>query len=117
MLAVAFLMAAGALYQMYVSLDGTLVNVAVAALLTAGVVGVTRRVRWGRRIAVAFLWGSIIVGFGALSPFRAGDLMAEGIEPPSLLTLGLRFAGVCALALACLHYLGKHKSRFRPAWI
>ena len=46
-----------------------------------------------------------------------GDLMAEGIEPPSLLTLGLRFAGICAVALTGLHYLGKHKAMFRPVWI
>jgi hypothetical protein len=116
-LAVAFLMAAAALHQMYVSLDGGPINAVLAALLISGIVGITRKVRWGRRIAVAFLWGSIIISFGSLSPFSAGDLMAEGIEPPSILTLGLRFAGNCAIAITCLHYLGKHKSMFRPAWI
>jgi hypothetical protein len=116
-LAVAFLMAAATLHQIYVSLDGRPINAVVAALLITGIVGITRKVRWGRRIAVAFFWGSIIISFGALSPFNAGDLMAEGIEPPSILTLGLRFAGVCAIAIVCLHYLGKHKSMFRPAWI
>lgn len=117
MLVVAILMAAAALHQLYVAMDGRLINACVGALLVAGVVGVTRRVRWGRRIAVAFLWGSIIIGFGLLSPFRAGDLMVEGIEPPSLLMLVLQLSSVCAVALICLHYLGKHKHRFRSAWI
>lgn len=114
---VASLMAAATAHQVYVALNGRMINAAIATLLAIGIVGLMRRVRWGRRIAVAFLWGTVLVGFGALSPFNAGDLMAEGIEPPSLLTLGLRFAGLCAVALTGLHYLGKHKSMFRPVWI
>ena len=116
-LVVAFLMAAATLHQIHVSLDDRPINAGLAALLITGIVGITRKVRWGRRIAVTFLWGAIFVSFGSLSPFNAGDLMAEGIEPPSILALGLRLAGVCAIAIACLHYLGKHKSMFRPAWI
>lgn len=115
-LGVAALMAIAALHQIYVSLDGRPVNAVLAMLLIAGVIGVMGGLRWGRRIAVAFLWASMLVSLGALSPFHAGDLMAEGIEPPSQLELGLQFAGVCAIALAGLHYLGKHKARFRPAW-
>ena len=114
---VALLMAAVALHQIYVSLEGRPVNAALATLLIAGVIGVTRKVRWGRGFAIAFLWGSIFVSFGALSPFNAGDLMAEGIEPPSILGLAIQFTGVCATALICLHYLGKYKSLFRATWI
>jgi len=116
-LVVASLMAAASAHQVYVALNGRMINAAIATLLAIGIVGIMRKVRWGRRIAVAFLWVLILVGFGALSPFNAGDLMAEGIEPPSLLTLGLRFAGICAVALTGLHYLGKHKAMFRPVWI
>lgn len=114
---VAVLMAVAALHQVYVAMEGRLINACMAALLIAGVVGITRRLRWGRRIAVAFLWGSIIIGFGLLSPFRAGDLMADGIEPPSMTALGLEFAVISTIALGCLHYLGKHKLLFRPAWL
>ena len=117
LLAIAFLMAGAALHQVYVSLDGRPFNAVVAAVLITGIAGIARKVRWGRRIAVAFLWGLIIISFGRLSPFRAGDLMTDGIEPPLLLELGLQFAGACAIALVCLHYLGKHKLLFRAAWI
>ena len=114
---VAVLMAAAALHQVYIAMGGRLVNACVAAILIAGVVGIMRSLRWGRRIAVVFLWGSIIIAFGLLSPFRAGDLLAEGIEPPSLTVLALQFAVISTIALGCLHFLGKHKRRFRPAWI
>ncbi len=110
-------MTVAALHQVYVAMGGRLVNACVAAVLIDGVVGITRSLRWGRRIAVAFLWKSIIIGFGLLSPFRAGDLMAEGIEPPSVTVLALQLAVISAIALGCLHYLGKHRLRFRPAWI
>ncbi len=116
-LMVSLLLSVAAMHQIYVALDGRLFNATVALLLIAGVVGVTRKVRWGRWIAVAFLWGWILIGFGTINPFHAGDLIAIGIEPPSLLTLGLKFAGICAIALVCLHYLGKYKLLFRPAWI
>jgi len=116
-LVVIVLTAFAATHQIYTSLDGRPFNAAVGVLLIVGAVGMARKVRWGRRIAVAFLWGSIFVSFGRLAPFSAGDLMAEGIEPPSLLTLALQFAGVCIIALMCLHYLGKHKIHFRSAWI
>jgi hypothetical protein len=115
--AVAFLMGAAALHQGYVAVAGEPFNAAVAVILIAGAVGLVRKVRWGRRVAVLFLWVAILAAFGSLSPFMAGDLMAQGVEPPSVPALVLRLAGVCAVALAGLHYLGKHKVRFRAAWL
>ena len=117
LLAVASLMTGATLFQLSVAWDGRPFNAIVAAVLIAGLVGIVRKVSWGRRIAVIFLWGSIVISFGRLSPFGAGDLMADGVEPPSPLELGLEFAAVCSIALVCLHYLGKYKSLFRTSWI
>jgi hypothetical protein len=115
--AVAIMQTAAAAHQIYVAFSGRLINSILAAILLAGAVGLLRRVRWGRWTAMLFLWTAIVVSFGALSPFHAGDFIAAGLEPPSLVILGAQFLGVCIVALACLHILGRHKQRFRSAWL
>lgn len=94
---------------------GYLFNGVVAVICAVGVVGLLRRLRWGRRIAVVFLWSRIFVSQGALSP--PFDLTVEEMEKISLLFLSLRFAGICVVAVACLHVLGRFKEYFRATWL
>lgn len=66
-----------------------------------------------RGVAVVMLWLVVIVLIvGTFNPFNAGDLMAEGRAPPSILELSLWIAPVIVLALLALHVLGKHKTLF-----
>lgn len=114
---VAALQLAAALHQTYVAFEGRFFNACLAVVLFMGAVGLLRGARWGRRISVAFLWGAIVVGFGTLSPYRADDLAAVGIRSLSVLALGIRFFCICAVAIGCLHVLGKYKERFRAEWL
>lgn len=114
--ATCLMIAASACHQAYVAAGGRGFNAILSALLILATAGLWRRVRWGRRFAVAFLWALILVAFGAMSPFRAGDLLAEGIEPTPIAMLAAQFFIVCAVAVTCLHQLGRHKARFRAAW-
>lgn len=107
-----------AAYQVYVATfsRNPLFNGITVLLLCLGAVGLSRRLRWGYRITVGYLYGCILVGIGSMSPFLAGDLIAAGIEPPSVWKLLAQFFAICAVAISCLHLLGKHKLQFRSAW-
>lgn len=88
-----------------------------AALLFICALGVIRMVQWARRVSIIVLWLVIIVALGSISPFHLGDLMAEGIEPPSTTRLLLLYLPPCALALWLLHELAKFKGAFRKTWL
>ncbi len=115
-IASASLMVLAAIQQLYRMLEGGIENGAIAVVLACGVVGLVRRVQWGRRIAVLFFWACLLVGLGLMSPFRAGDLMVGGMEPPTMWVLGAEFLVVAAVAITGLHHLGKHKALFRAQW-
>ena len=99
-----------------VSIHGDTFNAIVAFILFLGAIGVYRRVRWGRRVALAFLWLIIFVTIGAISPFRAMDSVRAGIEPPSVVILVTLLLAASIFSLSCIHILGKNKERFRPRW-
>lgn len=96
--------------------SGAVVNVVLATAFLLGAIGLYRRVRWGRIISLVFVWGVVLVSFGAMAPFRVGDDLAAGIEPPSVTVLAIQLALASCYALWCAHILGKYKTQFRHAW-
>jgi hypothetical protein len=105
------------LSQLWLAASGRLLNCVISALLLMGAVGLYRRLRWARLISLVFLWFIIAAALGSMSPFRAGDDLATGIEPPSVTFLILQLAMVCIFALSCIHVLGKYKAAFRRGWV
>jgi hypothetical protein len=103
--------------QLWLAASGRLLNGVIAAFLLAGAIGLCRRLRWARLISLVFLWGIIAAAIGSMSPFRAGDDLLAGMEPPSVTFLILQLAMVCAFTLSCMHVLGKYKDSFRRGWV
>lgn len=104
-------------HQLWVASSGRVFNAALAVTLLLVAIGLYKRLHWGRTGSVVFLWGIILLEFGSMSPFRVIDDMAAGIEPPSVIVLATRFFVACCFSLSCMHFLGKHKEKFRAAWL
>jgi hypothetical protein len=91
-------------------------NVIVGVLLVAGAVGLLRGVRWGRRFAVAFLWLLLLAALGDVLPARIEADQALGGPPATSAELWTQLIALGSVALASLHFLGKHKGLFRAEW-
>jgi hypothetical protein len=72
--------------------------------------GLWRRHPLARRVAQALLWLIVIVlPIGLINPFAAMDGLVSG----SIWALAVPVYGIVAVALFCLHILGKHKEACR----
>ena len=89
-------------------------NAAVGALLVCAALGIYRRARWGRRLAVFLLWLAVVVGVGHVLPARLEGVPAG--EAPGPWMAALQMIAITGLALASLHFLGKYKTQFRAGW-
>ena len=86
-----------------------------AALLVLAIVGLVRRVRWGRRLALGMCWLMILVGFGSVLPPERVD----GVAPPPIIAIEYavtQMVVLCLVGLLCLHLLGRHRKAFRDTW-
>ena len=98
----------------YGVMAGNVVSWTLAILCALVIVGLVRRVRWGRRWAVGLQWFLLFLGFALVMPPEAGVPVKQPFPP--LETAVLRMVVVCGVALLCLHLLGRHKKAFRDAW-
>ncbi|HBZ55619.1 MAG TPA: hypothetical protein DEO88_09450 [Syntrophobacteraceae bacterium] len=87
------------------------------ALLVCWAAGMARFTEWARTLAVVAYWFLVFLPLGLLTPFYAGDVIAQGRPTPPLWKMLLVFALLISTALWCLHILGKYKDRFRRKWI
>jgi len=61
---------------------------------------------------IIIFFGVFAAIVGVINPFVAGDMMAQGIEPPPAWKLLLSVSPYVAVCLWFLHILGKYKSKF-----
>lgn len=90
-------------------------NWEIALVPALAIVGLARRVRWGRRLAVVLLWVMLLVGVGLMLPKTELDQIS-GSKPVPLEVAVMEFAVCVAFALLGLHLLGRYKKEFRAAW-
>ncbi len=95
---------------------GTPFNGVVGALLVIAAVGLLRKLRWGRRMSVVFMWLLVVVAIGDVLPARIEADEALGREPATTAELVTELVLLCSVALGSLHFLGKGKTRFRSGW-
>ena len=87
---------------------------AFAIPFLATVVGILRRVQWGRRAALVLGWLSLIMGALWMTPLERGDEPHQELVPVEVVVM--QAAIVCSMALVCIHLLGVYKKAFRPGW-
>ena len=110
---VAAVLAAMAVHQIAY---GSPFNVSLGILLLLGAAGVLRALRWGRRMAVLFMWLLVVYAIGGVLPARIEVDEAQGRPPPSSMELIVQLVLLSSAALGSLHLLGRHKARYRAAW-
>ena len=91
-------------------------NVVVGALLVIAAVGLLRKLHWGRRMSVFFMWLLVAVAIGNVLPARIEADEALGMEPATSSQLVTQLVLLCSVAIGSLHFLGKDKARFRSGW-
>jgi hypothetical protein len=107
--AVCLVLAAMAAHQVSVG------NWFTAAFPVLAIAGIAGRLRWGRRLAVGLHWLLLVAGFGAVMPPEKGVPVYR--EMPPVEVAMIEAAVLVAVALLCLHLLGRWKTGFRAAWI
>lgn len=95
---------------------GTPFNVALGVVLLIASVGQLKRLRWGRRMAVLFMWLLLVFAIGDILPARIEADEALGRPPATPAQLVTQLILLCSVALGALHFLGRHKARYRPDW-
>jgi len=95
---------------------GTPFNMIVGALLLIAAGGLLRKLNWGRKLTVFFMWLLVVFAIGDVLPARIEADEAMGREPATTAELVTQLVLLCGLALASLHFLGKTKDRFRAGW-
>lgn len=95
---------------------GSPFNVSLGILLLLGAAGVVRALRWGRRMAVLFMWLLVVYAIGGVLPARIEVDEARGRGPRSSTELIVELVLLSSVALGSLHLLGRHKARYRAAW-
>lgn len=95
---------------------GAAFPLAVGIVLLAGAVGVYRRLRWGRVLAIITMWFLLLFAVGSIFPETVDAGRAPGVALPSAEVLGAQLVILSCLALASLHVLSRHKARFRSGW-
>jgi len=88
-------------------------NIIVGSLMVISAVGLLRKLRWGRRMSVAFMWLLLFFAIGDILPARAEIDESLGRPPATTFELVMELLVLCSVALASLHFLGKEKTRFR----
>jgi len=91
-------------------------NIVVGGLLVIAAVGLLRKLRWGRRMSIFFMWLLLVFAIGDILPARIEADEALGREPATTSQLVAQLVVLCCVALGSLHFLGKGKARFRPGW-
>ena len=91
-------------------------NWGLAVVPALAIMGLVRRVRWGRRSAAVLLWLLLLVGVGLMLPQGEGDQLTGSKPRPLEDALSEAFACIAA-ALLGLHLLGRYKNVFRPDWL
>ncbi len=112
----ALVSAALALMAVFQITRGTPFNVVVGALLLIAAVGLLRKLRWGRRMSVFFMWLLLTFAIGDVLPARMEVDEALGREPATTSQLVAQLALLSSVALGALHFLGREKARFRSRW-
>jgi hypothetical protein len=95
---------------------GTPFNVVVGALLVIAAVGLLRKLRWGRRMSIFFMWLLLAFAIGDVLPARMETDEALSREPTTTSQLVAQLALLSSVALGSLHFLSRGKARFRPRW-
>jgi uncharacterized membrane protein YoaK (UPF0700 family) len=95
---------------------GSPFNVSLAILLLLSAAGLLRTVRWGRRMAVLFMWLLVVYAIGGVLPARIEVDEAQARAPLSSTQLIVELVLMSGVALGSLHLLGRHKARYRAAW-
>ena len=90
-------------------------NWVLAIPFAAAIVGIVRRLRWGRRMALVFGWFSLFVGFGLMLPVEKGVEIPGHVPLPVEVVVAQAIV-VCSMALVCIHLLGVYKRSFRAGW-
>lgn len=93
-----------------------LFNWVVAALMALAAIGVLRGVRWGRRMALVFMWLLLLAAIGDVLPARIEADQALGAPAATPGELWTELIVLSAVALASLHILATCESRFRAEW-
>ena len=88
----------------------------LAVFPALAIAGLLRRVRWGRRLAVALLWLLLLGGVGSVFPQGEYDEITGSSPRPIEVTVAL-FVACVAFALLGLHLLGRYNKEFRADWL
>ena len=90
-------------------------NWVVAIPFAAAIVGIVRRVTWGRRTAFFLGWVLLVGGFALMFPVEKGmEVPGQDALPTEVVVTEAII--VCSMALVCLHLLGVYKKSFRAGW-
>ena len=95
---------------------GTPFNGVVGGLLVIAAVGLLRKLHWGRRMSIFFMWLLVAFAIGDILPARIEADEALGSESATTSRLVTQLVVLCSVALGSLHFLAKVKARFRPGW-
>ena len=79
------------------------------------ILGLVRRVRWGRRLSLVLGWLALVTGFALMFPAEKG-MEVPGEAPIPVEVVVAEAIVVCSMALVCLHLLGAYRKSFRAAW-
>ena len=92
--------------------QGLLRNLIFGALLLGLAFAIFRQYRWALRLAAAIcLLVAVLLPIGLFNPFTAGDYMAAGKEPPSVVQTLLWLIPLEALLLAVVFIIDPRKKR------
>ncbi len=92
--------------------QGILGNLIFGALLLGLAFAIFRQYRWALRLAAAIcLLVVVVLPIGLFNPFTAGDYMAAGKEPPSVVQTLLWLIPLEALLLAVVFIVDPRKKR------
>lgn len=109
------LISAGHFFFAATQAQGTLRNIIQGTLLIGFAVAIFRQYRWALRLAAAIcLLVAVLLPVGLFNPFTAGDYMAAGREPPSVVQTLLWLIPLEALLLALVCIIDPGKKTNRP---
>jgi uncharacterized membrane protein len=96
--------------------DGSVINLVFGAVLLALAFAIFRQYRWALRLAAAIcLLVAVILPLGLFNPFTAGDYMAAGKEPHSVMMILLWLIPLEVLLLSIAFLIDpRRKDREKP---
>ena len=108
-----FVSAVQVMAAVYEITRGTEFTLAVGVVILACTIGLMRKLHWGRVTSVVIMWLLLVFAIGSILPARIEGDEALGVESPSASMLVTQLIVLCSMALGSLHFLAKHKTRFR----